>query len=103
MKPDATAGSQDALVRGREFVYRVARVILRSGSTIAAGFQIQARRTGAKTWMPTMIDGTPLRYWNAATAHKHCEWLNNPSGTEPDWGRDESPNAVRSTTEAPHE
>ena len=92
MSTGATAGSQDALVRGRELTYRVARAILRTGSRIAAGFKIQARRQGAKTWLPVMIDGTRLLYWNAETAHKHCAWLNDPSGTEPEWGRDESPN-----------
>lgn len=92
-KTPAGASSQDLLVRGREITYRVARVILRTGSGIAAGFAIQARRQRAKTWLPCVIDGTPLRYWNAETAHKHCAWLNDPSGTEPEWGRDESPNS----------
>lgn len=98
MSTGATAGSQDELVRGRELKYRVARAILRTGSRIAAGFKILARRQGAKTCLPVMIDGTRLLYWNAETAHKHCAWLNDPSGTEPEWGRDESPNASPSAT-----
>ena len=79
----------------RDFIYRVAGLLLKVGHQIRGGFHIQARRRGATTWVPVTIDGTALRYLDRSTADRHCSWLNNPQGTLPEWGKDESPNAQR--------
>lgn len=72
--------------------YRVHLVLLRTGTMITTGAMIQAREVGKRTWMPVNIGGVPLVYRSRQTAERHCGWLKDPVGTEPEWGRDESPN-----------
>lgn len=86
------AADQSAPVK---LVYRVNRYLIRLGTKITCGAAIEARELGKRRWMGVNIGGKALVYSDVATAERHCAWLNDPSGTEPEWGRDESPNAQR--------
>lgn len=92
----AAAGSQDALVRRISgYRYRLHPVPVRNGGDIRCGFCIQVRQAGSRSWNRMVAVGDkPLLYYNEATASRHCEWLNDPKGTEPQWGVDDAPNAA---------
>jgi len=82
-----------------KFKYRVHSILVKLGGTISGGAIIEAREVGKRNWMPVRIGGVDLVYRVRQTAERHCAWLNDPSGTEPEWGQDESPNATGSATE----
>jgi hypothetical protein len=81
--------------------FRVATVFIRRGSGIRSAAQIQVRPDGSKDWLPATFDGTQLNYWNRCTADRHCRWLNDPQGTEPEWGKDDSTEARLGAPERP--
>lgn len=76
-----------------KFAYRVHPILVKLGGTISGGAMIEARVVGKRNWMPVNIGGVDLVYRVRSTAERHCAWLNDPVGTEPEWGRDESPNS----------
>jgi hypothetical protein len=53
--------------------------------TMSVIYGIQHKRD---KWVNCSVDGVALLYTKQATADKHCRWLNNPKGTEPEWSKD---------------
>jgi hypothetical protein len=46
------------------------------------------RNTEKGKWVNCACDGEALLYTKRETAVKHCRWLNDLQGTEPEWSKD---------------
>lgn len=72
----------------RRAVYRVSNWLNTNTGELAFGIQ---RNIEKGKWANCAIDGEALLYTKKETADKHCRWLNDPNGTEPEWSKDQVP------------
>lgn len=76
----------EAAVRSGGGLYRVHE--WENTLTHEPAYGIETKRPGSKVWKHCHADGTALIYKSRETAERHCRWLNDPKGTEPDWNED---------------
>lgn len=69
-------------------IYRVRPQLIRLGTLIQSAWFIQARRRSGRCWYNCCVNGVQLAYREKSMAERHCAWLNDPKGTEPEWGAD---------------
>jgi hypothetical protein len=73
-------------MKSTSYHYRTQRGIYRfPDGKIGPVIEIQARPPGSRAWATATINDVPLRFRSADTAARCLLWLQDPTGTEPEW------------------
>lgn len=78
-------------LKDRKLVYRVKPRLVRVDTTpgeweIRPLYLIEVRYVGTRQWWPLRIKDRVYLYGNKQEALRRCGWLNDPKGTESEWG-----------------